>query len=94
MPGLVDSFMLSLPTVVCRGQEFERLGGTMHTYDHYARTPVAPSPRRPSAELDSRADALRAMLDDVRRRPLTHEETQAVTDLLQTIRRLLPEDDL
>jgi hypothetical protein len=66
----------------------------MHSYDYRSHTPVAPWPRRPSAELDTRADALRAMLSDVRRRPLTHEETQAVTALLQTIRRLLPEDDL
>jgi hypothetical protein len=40
------------------------------------------------------SDSLRTLIDAVRRRPLTHEETRAVTALLRTIRRLLPEDDL
>jgi hypothetical protein len=47
---------------------------------------------RRRSQVDAGADALRAMVDDVRRRPLTHEETRAVADLLQTIRRLLDDD--
>jgi hypothetical protein len=57
--------------------------------------------RRPSylrvqrrVEVETGTDELRGMIDHVRRRGLNHQEARAVRALLQTIRRLLPDEDL
>jgi len=64
----------------------------MRSHDYPSHTRPMRAANRRRGQVDAGADALRAMVDDVRRRPLTHEETRAVADLLLTIRRLLDDD--
>jgi hypothetical protein len=47
-----------------------------------------------SSDVQAGTDGLRSMAKSARRRGLSHEEARAVAELMQAIRRLLPDEDL
>jgi hypothetical protein len=67
----------------------------MEEYDNSpSQISLAARPTRRRTDVQSGTQGLRGMLKDVRGRGLSHDEARAVAELMQTIRRLLPDEDL
>jgi hypothetical protein len=58
----------------------------------WATATVAPAGG--STEVQAGSESMRSMVKTTRKRGLTHAEARAVADLMQAIRRLLPDEDL
>jgi hypothetical protein len=58
----------------------------------WATATVAPAGG--STEVQAGSESMRGMVKSTRKRGLTREEARAVADLMQAIRRLLPDEDL